>query len=153
MKKLIQKIWNQVRKIYDGLVGTTINMAPIAIKVVEAIKKFTDSKADDVIAFVIEKSIPGEADDVLIEKVRETIEKWLPKILMELAIINSIAQVKDVNEQLKEIINALNISEEDTKKVFYHGLASLILEKLADGELDWSDATVIAEYVYKNKIE
>ena len=42
---------------------------------------------------------------------------------------------------------------EQISGAFYHSLASLILEKLSDGKLTWSESVLIAEFYYKNKIE
>ena len=39
MKKVLKKIWNWVKDLYDGLVGSTKKYVPVAIKIVEGIKK------------------------------------------------------------------------------------------------------------------
>ena len=109
-----------------------------------------DSPVDDIITFVIKNAIPGSADDVLIDKINATVKEWLPKILIDLNIANAIANINDPNKQLQAILEQLKLSSNETKNIFYHGFCSLILEKLSDGELSWSDSTAIAEYYYKN---
>lgn len=152
MKNLLKKIWKGIKKAYDALVGKTKDLVPVAIRIVNAIKEVMDGPVDDVILTIVKKSIPGEADDVLIDKIKSVVEKWLPKVLLELKLIDSIANIKDRNEQLKAILAQLKLSSDETRAILYHGLASMILEKLSDGELSWSDSVAIAEYYYKNFI-
>jgi hypothetical protein len=150
MKKLLSKIWNTIRNLYDSLVGNTRKYVPVAIRIVEAIKSVVDSPVDDIVLGIIKLAIPGTTDDKLIDKVKETVEKWLPKILLELRLVDSISTIEDPNEQLKAILAQLKLSSDETQAIVYHGLASLILEKLSDGELSWSDSVAISEYYYKH---
>lgn len=112
-----------------------------------------DGPVDDVILSIIKNAIPGNADDVLIDKVHKTVQEWVPKILLELNLVNSIANIEDTNEQLKAILAQLKLSSDETKNIFYHGIASLILEKLSDGKFDWTDATAISEYYYQHQVK
>lgn len=150
MKTFLKKIWNAIRNLYDSLVGNTRRYVPVAIRIVEAIKSVVDSPVDDIILGIVKLAIPGDADDKLIDKVKETVERWLPKILLELRLVDSIANIEDPNQQLQAILAQLKLSSDETQAIVYHGLASLILEKLSDGELSWSDSVAIAEYYYKN---
>jgi len=150
MKKFIANIWNKIKDLYNSLVGTSKKYIPIAINIVEAIKKVSDSPVDDIILSIVKAAIPGTADDVLIDKVKDTVEKWLPKILLELRLWQSVSNIENQNEQLQAILNEINLSSDETKSIIYHGLAALILEKLSDGELSWSDSVAISEYYFKN---
>jgi DNA polymerase III delta prime subunit len=150
MKKFIAKIWNTIKDLYNSLVGTSKKYIPIAINIVEAIKKVSDSPVDDIILSIVKAAIPGTADDVLIDKVKNTVEKWLPKILLELRLWQSVSNIENQNEQLQAILREINLSSDETKSIIYHGLAALILEKLSDGELSWSDSVAISEYYFKN---
>jgi hypothetical protein len=153
MKKLIRKIWKAVQKAYSKIVDSTRQYVPIAIEVVEALKRVMDSDVDDVVAEIIKRVIPGKADDLLIEKIKTTVELWLPKILLELRMVQGVAQQQDVNTQLKAILAELKLSSDESKAIVYHGLATLILEKLSDGELSFSDSAAIAEYYYRSAIK
>lgn len=153
MKKLIRKIWKAVQKAYSKIVDSTRQYVPIAIEVVEALKRVMDSDVDDVVAEIIKRVIPGKADDLLIEKIKTTVELWLPKILLELRMVQGVAQQQDVNTQLKAILAELKLSSDESKAIIYHGLATLILEKLSDDELSFSDSAAIAEYYYRSAIK
>ena len=150
MKKFLKKIWYAIKSLYESIVGSTRKCVPIAINIVEAIKSVMDTPVDDVILEILKRAIPGTADDVLIDKVKSVVEKWLPKILLELRLVDSVANIEDQNEQLKAILAQLKLSSDETQNMLYHGLASLILEKLSDGELSWSDSVAISEYYYVN---
>jgi hypothetical protein len=150
MKKFLKKIWEAVKVVYEKLVGTTQKLVPVAINVVEGIKKVMDSPVDDIILGIIAAAIPGDADDKLIEKISLTVQKWIPKILLELKLVDSIAHITDPNEQLKAILAQLKLSSSETQNIIYHGMASLILEKLSDGKISWTDAVAISEYYYTN---
>lgn len=152
MKKFLQKVWNWVKGLYEGLVGTTKKYVPVAIKIVEAIKKVMDSPVDDVILEIIRLAIPGDADDKMIAKVKEIVEKWLPEVMLRLKLVESIAGIEDKNEQLKAILAQLKLAPNEVQNVYYHGLASLILEKLSDGKIQWADAVAISEYAYQHLI-
>lgn len=153
MKEFIAKIWNKVVAFYDSLVGRTRKYVPVAINVVEGIKKVMDGPVDDVVLAIISAAIPGDADALMIKKIQKVVSEWVPKILLELKLVESISGIEDRNEQLKAVLAQLKLSSDATQNIIYHGLASLILEKLTDGKIDWSDAVAISEYYYKNFVE
>jgi len=150
MKKLLRKIWAWIAETYQGIVGGTKKYVPIAIKIVEAMKKVMDSPVDDVVIFIVTSAIPGDADDKAAAKVKAFVEKWLPKFLLELRIIEGVANIPNLNDQLQAILNEVKKLSPETQGVIWHGFASLAIEKLSDGELSWSDAVALSEYFYKN---
>lgn len=137
-------------KLFKGLSYKTKQLVPIAIAVVEGIKAVMDSPVDDIILFVIKRAIPGNADDILIDKIQSVVKEWLPKILLELKKVDSIAGIEDQNEQLKAILAEFKLSSDESQNIFYHGFCSLILEKLSDGKITWSESLLISEYYFQN---
>lgn len=150
MKKVLKKIWNWVKDLYDGLVGSTKKYVPIAIKIVEGIKKVMDTPVDDIALAIVTTAIPGDADDKLVKKVKEFVELNLPKFLVELKIINEISNYPDLNSQLQGIITELKKLSPTAQAALWHTFASLAIEKLSDGECTWSDSVVLAEWYYNN---
>ncbi len=150
MKNLLKRIWKFIAGVFNRLNEETKQLVPVAIKIVQGLKIAMDSPVDDVVLFIIKQAIPGDADDILINKITAVVKKWIPKILMELQLIESIANIQDENEKLKAILAQFKLSSDETKNIVYHGLCVLILEKLSDGELSWSDSIAISEYYYKN---
>lgn len=153
MKRILKKIWNFIKNIFNKLDDEVKRIVPVAINIVEAVKKVMDSPVDEVIATILKQVIPGDADNVLIDQVKSFIEKNLPKVLLDLNLVNSIAGIEDENEKLKAILAQFKLSSDETKNILYHGLAALAIEKLSDGKLSWSDAVALSEYYYKNVVK
>jgi len=142
LKSFIDGIWSAIKGLFHKLEQEEKKLLPIVITVVQNIKNFTDSPVADVITALI----PGDVDD----RIRERLEDYLPKILMELNMLNTCQALPDANAQLQCILQNLKLSSDSAKDIYYHGLASLILTDLSDGKLSWSDCVGIAEYYYKN---
>lgn len=136
-----KNIWERISRMWKHLNSDIKHLAPIVIAVVEKIKMIVESPVADVLTEVI----PGDTDEAIKIKLRE----WLPKILIGLNMVESINDLPDDNAKLQAILALFNNVDPDLRKAHWHGLAALILEKLADGNLSWSDALAIAEYVKK----
>jgi len=145
LKKFLHRLWTGIKGIFDKIEDDLKRLVPVAIKVVEAIKTFDESIVSDVLTTLI----PGEVDDKIMQKLRE----FLPKILLELNMVDSIIGITDPNEQLKAILARIKLSPKNSQDVFYHGIASLILSELSDGKFSWSDAVAVAEYYYKYEFQ
>ena len=150
MKKLITKIWDAVKGLYDDLRGKTREVVPVAIKIVEGVKSAMETPVDDIVLHIVKTAIPGEADDIIIDKVKSFVEEWVPKVLANLNLIDSISGIESRPEQLKAILEQFRLSPDEVKNIAYHGLASLAIEKLSDGKLSWSDSVALSEYYFKN---
>lgn len=150
---LAGRIIRRIASLFQSLRSETKRLVPIAINVVEGIKAVMDSPVDDVLLEVLKRAIPGTADDVLIDKIKEVVKEWLPKIILELKLVEGISQIEDQNEQLKAVLAQFKLSSDESKNIFYHGFCSLILEKLSDGKLSWSDSIVISEYYFMNVVK
>ena len=148
--KILSNIWNFFQKIFKKVDDKTKVLAPIAIKVVQGVKIVMDSPADNVLLFLADYGLKGVVDPDTIKKVNDTIKAWLPKVLTELTMVNTIAGMADPNQQLQAIFANLKLSSNETKAIVYRGLAALILQKLSDGKLTLSEAGEIAEYYYQN---
>ena len=151
IKALFLKIKLFIIQIWDKADELIERIAPVAINVVEQIKQVNESTTGDIIELIISKAIKGNADDIIIHQLREKLKTELPKVLEIMQTALNIAKVDDANLQVKQIIAAINLSPDEVKNVYYHTFAVLILEKISDGKLTWSESVMIAEYYY-NKI-
>ena len=77
----------------------------------------------------------------------------MPKILVELNLVNSIANIEGVNAQLQAILAALKVSTDDTKAEKYHIIASKLLVILSDGVITWSEAVIFTEWYYQSYVK
>ena len=144
VKLFIAQLWAKTDELVERI-------APIAINVVEQIKTINESSTGDIIELIISKAIKGNADDIAIKAIREQLRKRLPEVLEIMRLSMNIAKVDDANLQVKMILNAINMSPDAVKNAHYHTFCSLILEKISDGKLTWSESVLLAEYYY-NKI-
>lgn len=145
LKSFLNKLWKGIAKVFEGVRAEAKKSVHIAVLVVQGVKKVMDNPVTDVITAII----PGEADD----KAKDVIRKWLPKILLELSMVEAVTGIEDPNEQLNAILAKIKLSSDETKNIFYHGLASLIVEKLSDGDFSWSDSVAVAEYYYSHHVK
>lgn len=129
---------------------------PIILNIVEAIKSFIDSPVDDIVGGIIAQVIPGSVDDLIIQKIKSTLHEYLPKVLLNLHILQEIDKLTDpeekarvIAEELTRAIGDLKYCTDEQKQIFFHGLASLLIEKLSDGKLTWSEALSLSEYGYQ----
>jgi hypothetical protein len=150
MKKFLMRIWDWVRSTYDRLIGASQKYVPLAIRIVEGIKKVVESPVDDVVAEILKAVIPGTGDDLAIDKARVMIEKWLPKVAIELRLIDAANNIEDPNEQLKAMIAELQKFDIKGQWAMWHEIAVMLIDMLADGEWSWADSKVMAEYIYQN---
>ena len=141
IKLFIIQIWDKADELVERI-------APIAINVVEQIKQVNESTTGDIIELIISKAIKGNADDLIIRQVREQLRKRLPEVLEIMRLSMNIAKVDDKNLQVKMILDAINMSPDEIRNAHYHTFCSLVLEKISDGKLTWSESVLLAEYYY-----
>jgi len=149
LKSFLSKILNFIAKAWKSASAEVKKLTPIAIEIVNSIKAVNESTTGDVLELIITKAIPSNADDIFIRKLREKLKYSLPNVILALDLTKEITGIEDQNEQLKRVLSLINLSTNEAKNVYYHGLATLIIESLADGKLTWSESVQIAEYFYE----
>lgn len=150
LKKFISTIMAFIATIWKSVDALVEKVTPIAVNIVNEIKKVNESTTGDIIEMILSAAIPGTADEKVIKLIRSKLKTILPKIILSLNISESIAKIEDPNEQLKAIITAINMSPDSAKNVYYHGLCTMIINALADGKVSWSESILISEYYFKN---
>ena len=154
LKSFVANVWKKllsfVKKTYKKVDELANKLCPVAIDAVEAMKEINDGFVGDVLETIVTAAIPGNKDDIVVKNMRAKLKEVLPKIITQLTIINSIADIEDENEKLKAILVAVNLSQDETKNALYHSLGALALEKLSDGKLTWSEAVQLTEWWYLN---
>lgn len=145
--KILKKFWAKVKVLWNKTDEVAKKFVPIAINMVEGIKNFNDSNSADFLEFVATTAIPGDADNVIVQKGRKFIREVFPKILLELKIINSITDLTDDNEKLKAILAQINLSS--VNGIIYKGIAAKALELLADGRFTFDDAVILVTFAYQ----
>lgn len=149
IKEIAKKFKNWVSTVWNGANEKVKKGIPIAVDIVEAVKEFNDSKAANFLEFVVTAAIPGDADDAIVRKGRIFVREVFPKILVELKIIQSIAELTDDNEKLRAILNELKLSS--VNGIIYKGVAAKALEYMADGVFSFDDSVNLVSYWYAEK--
>jgi hypothetical protein len=145
LRIFLRHMWLSIKNLFDKVEAEVKKDVVVAITVVQQVKAVVDSPVADIVTALI----PGNVDDQIKVRLREI----LPKLILELSLVESVTDIEDQNEQLQVILDKLKLSSDAVKNAFYHSLASIILEKLSDGKLSWSDAVAISEYYYQNKVK
>lgn len=150
MKQFLANMWAFIVGLFNSLDKLVDKFAPVAINIVEGIKKVNENTTGDIIEFVITAAIPGTKDDVIVKLLRKKLKECLPKIIQQMNIIQSISGIENQNEQLKAILAAINMSSDETKNAYYHSFAALILQSISDKKLTWAESVYIAQYYFDN---
>lgn len=140
--KFLKGIIKGIGKIFDKFPKAVKAAIHVGVIVTDAIRKFTDSQAADILTAII----PGDLDDKIKNKLREA----LPKIFIELKLAEQCSGLTDPNEIVQCGIKTLQQIEGDFQSAFLHDLSILIAQVAADGDLDWKDAVYVLQWYYDN---
>jgi len=146
--KLFKKIGNWFKWAYTSLNTIARKNVPIAVRFVEGVKKVMDGPVDDIILTLITTAIPGEADDLLLKKVHGLIETILPKVLLELKMINVTINLATPESQLVALLDQLRFKSTSDKGAFLQEIAAQSVVYLSDGKLTLEEAKKLAQAYY-----
>lgn len=141
----LKNLWHSIKSLFEGLRVKSKVWVHLAIIVMQNVKMVMDSPVPDVLTSIV----PGEADD----KIKGLVRLWIPKVLLELNMMEVVANITDVNEQLNAILAKIKLSSQETKNIFWHGLGSLLIEKFSDGKFTWADSVAVAQYYYDHILD
>ena len=150
IKAIFYEVKAFVLTIYDKADELVERIAPVAINVVEEIKKINETTTGDIIELIITKAIKGEADDLIIRNLRVKLKEKLPEVIEVMRLALNIAKVDDKNLQAKMVLDAINFSPDQIKNAHYHTFCSMLIESISDGKLTWGESVIIAQYYYDN---
>lgn len=125
---------------------------PIAINIVNGIKKVMDNPVTDMVAGIVTSAIPGTADDILYKEAETILSKWLPVILLKLQKAEDIANIPDLQGELKAALNELKFSSDEAKEIFWNGFAGIVLRELTAGDVTLQQGKVMVETYYQTFI-
>ena len=143
VKAFVMDIWSKADELVERI-------APIAVQIVEEIKKVNETTTGDIIELIITKAIKGEADDLIIRNLRVKLKEKLPEVIEVMRLALNIAKVDDKNLQAKMVLDAINFSPNQIKNAHYHTFCSMLIESISDGKLTWGESVILAQYVYDN---
>lgn len=145
MKKVIAAIWSFICKLFGKLPPAVKTAIDIAVKVTDAIKTFDTNSPQ--VADIITALIPGNLDD----SVKSVLRANLPKIVVELKLVQATEGLTDPNEIMLAATKVIQQLSGDYRSSFLNSLAQIIAVVAADGKLDWNDAAYIIKYYFDSK--
>ena len=143
LKTFINKIWAEVKYLFENVPAELKTAIHIGVIVTENIKNFVDSPAADVLTAII----PGNIDD----EIKDWLRAKLPIVLTELKLADSCAGLTDPQQITQCAIKMLQGLKGDIKSAFLHNLSIFIAQVAADGKLTWGDGVMILEWYYQNE--
>jgi hypothetical protein len=143
LKTFIEKIWADIKTLFEGIPAELKTAIHIGVIVTENIKNFVDSPAADVLTSII----PGDIDD----DIKNWLRAKLPTVLTELKLADSCSGLTDPQQITDCAIKVLQGLDGDIKSAFLHNLSIFIAQIAADGKLTWSDGVTILEWYYQNE--
>ena len=144
----MKKLWNSIKKWFLKLNKFADKVVPVAVKATQAIKKAIDSGKIDSIANIIKDFAPAWGD-LLVDQVEKLLEKYIPKLALQLEIIEVVTDEEDPALQVKLVLE--KISEglpEEKRQKFLSQLAQQVAYDLADGKVTWGEAGAWVEIIY-----
>ena len=146
MKKIINSIFTWVKHLFKGLTPALKKAVHIGVVITDSIKNFdtTNPLAADILTTII----PGNLDDQIKDKLRAN----LPKIVIQLKLIDATLGLTDPNEIIVAASNTLKQITSDwaIKEGFLNNLSIVIAQVASDGKLSWDDAAYLLKWYYDN---
>lgn len=144
MKKFLKKIGEWIAKLFGNILPEVQKAIKLGVTITEAIKTFDTN--NPFAADILTQIIPGDLD----EKIKDKIREELPKIMVELKLVDATLGLTDPDEILIAATKVIQQLEGDYSSAFLHNLSILISQVAADGKLNWSDSIILVEWYYKN---
>lgn len=149
LKELVQRFKTWLNSFWSKVNEKVLEVTPVAIKITEKVGTFVDGPVDDFLLGIIKAAIPGQVDDVIIDKYLAVVKDLIPKVLIQLHMVQDLAGVTDKDEQIKIILSKFKFTDDEMKNKTYHDFCFLIIDRFADGKWDWSDSVIASEYYFK----
>jgi hypothetical protein len=148
MKKLFEKLSSFVKSLLGNVFDEFRKHSELAVKVTDNIKKLVESPIADVAVTII----PGDVDNILVEKARNI----LPEVVEKVAILHGILKENDKNSDIvNSVIENLKQLNPDVRVSFWVLFSGELNKALSDGKLTLAESFVLAQMAYielkKNK--
>lgn len=151
--KLLQNLIKWINGLWIKGDNQADKYVPIAVNVVQAVKKAIDSGNVDIIAGVVKNIIPGTVDDVIINKAVQIAKDRIPKLAIQLNIVKDILAIEGTPEQMQSALIALKNVFGPKWEMFCTGLAQEILVVISDGKVTWDEAWRLTKKYYDEYVK
>jgi hypothetical protein len=158
---LAGRILRAIGSLFQNLKSELKKALPLSVIIVNGVKDLVTNPVpgsifDAVLEFV-KQAIPGKMDDALIDKIHQALHNSLPKLALNLTILNEIETINDpvlkaekLNEALQNALAEINFSTDEAKRNFWDGLMKLVAVDISDGKITWDELSGLSKYVFNN---
>lgn len=145
LSKLLKSIGKFFARIWNGILPELKKAISIGVTITNAVKNFDASNpmALDILTAII----PGDWDNKLVTKMRAE----LPKICIELKLVDATLGLTDPQEIMKAAVKTLQQLSGDYRSAFLNSFSIIVAQVAADGKLDWNDAAYLLKWYYDNQ--
>lgn len=146
IKAFFAKVVAFVKNLFSKAEDIVEEVIPVAVKAVNVAKEVVEGTAGDVIEFIAVTALPGSAENI--KKLRAKLVEVLPVVLLQLQMVDAIADIEDPNEKFKAIIVWINNLDYVKRSEKYSDFAAMLAEAMADGKLTFEEAWHLAKNLY-----
>lgn len=158
---LAGRILRAIASLFNNLKSEVKKALPLAVIITNGVKDLVENPTSgsifDAVLEFVKKSIPGELDDVIIDKIHAALHYCLPKLALNLTILKEIEAIPDpvlkaakLNEVLQNALAEIKFSTDEAKRNFWDGLMKLVAVYISDGKITWDELSGLSKYVFNN---
>jgi hypothetical protein len=155
------RILRAIATLFQNLKSEVKKTLPLAVIIVNGAKDLvtnpTSGSIFDAILEFVKKAVPNPLADALIDKIHQALHNTLPKLALNLTILNEIDSIEDpvlkaakLNEALQNALAEINFSTDEAKRNFWDGLMKLVAVDISDGKITWEELSGLSKYVFDN---
>lgn len=145
LSKLLKSIGEFFSRLWHGLLPELKAAIHVGVTITNAIKTFDANNPE--ILDIISHILPGDLPKEIIAKMRVE----LPKICVELRLVDATLGLTDPNEIVKAAVKTIQQLSGDYKSAFLNSFSIIVAQVAADGKLDWNDAAYLLKWYYDNQ--
>lgn len=142
MKNVFKQIVNWVKGNLGNVLNQFKDTSNTAVLIVGKIKSIVESEVVDVAVDLI----PGQIDNLIVDKARLII----PIVIKKLSLASGIIQESNTNsEAVAKFVEHLRSLNPEGRKAFWVTLAAELNIALSDGKLTFAEGVILTQLIYK----
>lgn len=141
MLTFLKNLWLKIKAFFETAIPKTKSALDYGVEVANKLNSVINSPIVDYLTYVI----PGSTDDVIVAAIRAK----LPQILIDLNLVDSAINSKDPNAVIAAAMKTLQAKQGTVQYALLHGIASIVADIAANGDLSWSEIAAIIEDFYQ----
>jgi len=153
MKKLkfIAQFFKWVKNLLSKLGDLADESVKTGVKVTQSIKKLAQSEIAGSLLDVIKLALP-DAGDEIVNKIFNSATETLPRLAIQLGIINS-QKDEPTEEKLKKFFKEIVHSDDATWDKYWSMISQEFIVFISDGKINWPESGVLSKIWYDSNLK